>query len=288
MAGPLGTTVWANTTLQLGNMRVDTLSDGHLTLPATAILGDHPADEMNPILERYGITGDQITPDCNVTLIRDGERVILIDIGAGPEFMASAGKLPDALATIGVDPADVTHVVFTHAHPDHLWGLLDDFDDPAFPNATYLMGQVEWDYWTDPNTVDTISDARTTFAVGASRRLERITDNVTLFHDDEEILPGIAARATFGHTPGHMAFHVASGSDSVMILGDSVVNHHIAFERPDWFAGSDQDQARGAATRRMLLDQVATSQMHFIGYHLPTPGIGRAEKRGSGYIFTAE
>ena len=280
--------VWANTSLNMGDIQVDVLSDGNLTLPRNMVLHGLPADELSEILQKYDISGEQLTPDCNVTLIRDGERVILVDVGAGPEFMTSAGKLQDALAAIGVDPFDVTHVVFTHAHPDHLWGLLDDFDDPAFPNATYMIGKTEWDYWMDPKTVDTIGEGRTTFAVGAQRRLAMIEDNITTFADGEEILPGIAARATFGHTPGHMAIHVAQGSNNLMILGDCIGNHHVAFERPEWRSGTDQDGDLGATTRVALLDQLASEQMSVIGFHMPYPGIGRAEKRDDGYIFVAD
>jgi glyoxylase-like metal-dependent hydrolase (beta-lactamase superfamily II) len=288
IAASLPRPVWSNTTLDLGSKQIDVLSDGNLTLPRNMVMENLPADELSEILQRYDISGEQLTPDCNVTLIRDGERVILIDVGAGPEFMTSAGRLLDALAAIDVDPYDVTHVVFTHAHPDHLWGLLDDFEDPAFPNATYMIGKAEWDYWMDPQTVDTIGDARTTFAVGAQRRLALIEDNITTYADGEEILPGIAARATFGHTPGHMAVHVAQGSNNLMILGDCIGNHHIAFEHPEWRSGSDQDGDLGATTRVALLDQLASEQMSIIGYHMPYPGIGRAEKREGGYIFVAE
>lgn len=288
IAATLPLPVWSNTTMTMGSMQIDVLSDGNLTLPRNMVLENLPADEISEILKRYDISGDQLTPDCNVTLIRNGARVILIDVGAGPEFMASAGRLQDALAAIDVDPFDVTHVVFTHAHPDHLWGLVDDFGDMAFPNATYMIGKTEWDYWMDPETVDTIGDARTTFAVGAARRLAMIEDNITFYADGEEILSGIAARATFGHTPGHMAIHVAQGSNNLMVLGDCIGNHHVAFERPEWRSGSDQDGDLGAATRVALLDQIASEQMSVIGYHMPYPGIGRAEKRGDGYIFVGD
>lgn len=281
-------TVWANASMSVGNMMIDTLSDGHLTLPQSTAFGDLAADELAPIMQAFGIEADTpLTPDCNVTLIRDGDRTILFDVGAGPDFMATAGKLSEAFAAIGITPEDITHIVFTHAHPDHLWGLLDDFDDPFFPNATYMIGKAEWDYWIDPKTVDSIGSERTTFAVGARRRLETLEDNITFFDDGEEILPNIAARATFGHTPGHMAFHVSAGTQSVMILGDCIVNHHVAFARPDLPAGSDQDAEMGIATRTLLLDQLAAEQMHLIGYHFPYPGIGRAERQGSNYVFVA-
>ena len=92
--------------------------------------------------------------------------------------MPTAGKVLDTLEAAGVSAEEITHVIFTHAHPDHIWGLLDDFDEPAFPEAAYLMGRDEWDYWWNPDTVNTIGEARAAFAVGAKRRLEPIEGSV--------------------------------------------------------------------------------------------------------------
>ena len=117
----------------------------------------------------------------------------------------------------GLAPEDVTHVVFTHCHPDHLWGVLDDFDEPLFYEAQYMMGRAEWDYWWNPETVNEIGEARAAFAVGAKRRMEAIEDAVTLFDDGQEVLPGIAAIASPGHTPGHMAFEVRQGSQAALV-----------------------------------------------------------------------
>ncbi|PXW72871.1 glyoxylase-like metal-dependent hydrolase (beta-lactamase superfamily II) [Loktanella sp. PT4BL] len=280
--------VWAQTTLQADDRTLNTLSDGNLVLPKSFAFGGTPPEGADELLARYGITGDSMTPDCNVTLLRSGDRTILFDVGAGQEFMPSAGKLLDAFDTLGVDIFDVTDVVFTHAHPDHLWGVRDDFGDLMFPDATYHMGRAEWDYWTDPDTVSTIDEGRVTFAVGAQSRLELLAEQINLFEDDQEILPGVLSRMTPGHTPGHMAFEVQMGSESIMILGDSIVNHHIAFEKPAWLSGSDQDPELGVQTRLGLLDQLSTSQMRLIGFHLPGGGLGRAERRGDGFVFVGE
>lgn len=280
-----GARAWANTTLTMGDVTVDTLSDGNLVLPFDFQFGELPETEVREILSRYGIEGDEITPPCNVTLMRDGTNTVLFDVGAGPNFMPSAGKLWEALDILGLYPEDVTHVVFTHAHPDHLWGVLDDFDEPTFYNAQHMIGRAERDYWLDPATVDTIGEERMAFAAGALRYLGAIEDGLQVFEDGEEILPGIAARATPGHTPGHMAFEVRGGSESVMVLGDSILNQHVAFERPEWHSGSDQDPDMAATTRTSLLDQLATEQAAFIGFHLPFPGIGRAEKADGHYRF---
>lgn len=272
----------------MGGIQIDTLSDGNLVLPGDFILGGMPQEEMAAIVGRYGLPTDQLTPPCNVTLLRDGTNTVLFDVGAGPDFQPSAGKLMEAFDVLGLTPEEVTHVLFTHAHPDHIWGLLDEFDEPVFANAVTMIGQAEFEYWMDPATVNTIGEARTTFAVGAQRRLAAIAETVRLIGDGEEVLPGVAARLTAGHTPGHMAYELRAGSDSAMVVGDALGNHHVAFERPDWASGSDQDGPLAAATRTSLLDQIATAQMRLIGFHLPGGGIGRAERANGGYRFVEE
>jgi glyoxylase-like metal-dependent hydrolase (beta-lactamase superfamily II) len=276
---------WAGSALTLGDLQIDTLSDGNLVLPADFALGDLPPAQAAPVLEQFGLGVGPFEPPCNVTLLRDGERTVLFDVGSGPNFMPSAGKIQDAFDAIGISTDDVTHVVFTHAHPDHIWGLLDDFDDPLFYNAEFLIGQDEFDYWMDPETVNTIMPSRQSFAVGAMNRLEVIADQVQFFADGDEILPGIAAHATYGHTPGHMSFEIRSGSESAMVTGDAVTNHHLNFVHPDWHSGSDQDPEMGAATRARLLDRLAAEQMAVIGFHLPGGGVGRVETAETGYRF---
>ncbi|MEE9386972.1 MAG: MBL fold metallo-hydrolase [Paracoccaceae bacterium] len=284
-----GTTgAWAASALTFGDMQLQTFSDGHLSLPGDFIFADMPVDELSVLLESHGLTTGAYRSPLNITLLRHGDNLVLFDAGSGPDFVSSAGELGTALDAANVAADDITHVVFTHGHPDHLWGILDDFDDPYFFNAQHMIGRVEWDYWLNPNTVDTIGDARTTMAVGAKRRLEAMQDAFSLFDDGQEILPGVAARATYGHTPGHMSFELRSGSESAMILGDAITTSHVGFERPGWLSGSDQDRETAAATRIGLLDQLAHEQMALIGYHLPDGGFGRAEKSGDSYKFVPQ
>ena len=242
-------------------------------------------EQLDPILSRHGITQDPLEPPLNITLLRHGDQVVLFDAGSGPAFQDSAGRLPLALEEAGVTPDEITHVVFTHAHPDHLWGVLDDFDDPLFADAEHMIGQTEWDYWFDPETIDTIGDERATMAAGAYRRMEILEDQITRFNDGEEILPGVAARATHGHTPGHMSFELRSGSESVMVLGDAIGNHHVSFAEPSWHVGTDHDPDMAAGTRVGLLDQLAHDQIRVIGYHLPDGGLGQVERAKDGYRF---
>lgn len=276
---------WSLAEMSLGDATVTTVSDGTLVLPGDFIFEPMPQDELMPILEAAGQSRDELRPECNLTLYRDGTNTVLFDAGAGSNFMPSAGELPASLEAAGLSPEDITHVVFTHAHPDHIWGVLDDFGDPLFTEAVHMMGRAEWDYWWDPETVNTIGKARAAFAVGAKNRMEAIEEVVEFFDDGEEVLPGIAAVSTPGHTPGHMSFELRRGSEAAMVIGDAIGNHHVAFARPDWPSGSDQDPDMAVATRKTLFDRLTADDMTLIGFHLPGGGVGRAEAAETGYRF---
>ncbi len=272
----------------MGDMTVHSVSDGSLTLPGEFTFGPMPQDELEPILKKYNQSIETLTPPCNVTLLQNGDRNVLFDVGSGPNFSPNSGVLIESLDALGLTPNDITDIVFTHAHPDHLWGLLDDFDDPLFPEVSYMIGKAEWDYWMDPNTVSTIGERLTSFAVGAKRRLASIADQISFIEDGQEVMPGVAARASFGHTPGHMSYEIHAGSESVMVIGDSIINHHVAFERPKWLSGSDQDRDLAAQTRVRLLDKLALEKTKIIGYHLDGNGIGYVERNGDTYKFISE
>ncbi|MEQ9328151.1 MAG: MBL fold metallo-hydrolase [Rhodospirillales bacterium] len=272
--------------LALGDTEVTVLSDGGLVLPMDLYLPDTPEPEIAALLAPHSMPTDMVRPDCNLTLLRSGDRVVLFDAGAGPLFQDTAGKLPASLAAAGVDPAEVTVLCFTHAHPDHLWGVLDDFDEPVFPNARCWMGRAEWDYWRAPATLTTISEARQSFVVGARNRMAAIEDRVELFDAGAEILSGIETVGSFGHTPGHVCFMIHRG-DGLLVVGDAIGNAVISFERPDWHAGSDHDVEQGAATRRRLLDRLTADRTRIVGFHLPYPGIGMVERSGAHYRFAA-
>ena len=281
--GLVGTRSWGVTEASFDGFTIQSVSDGHLLLPRAAVVpaGADPAI-TGPILEAAAVTGDSIEAPLNLTLLRDGENLVLFDAGSGPDFMPTAGKLLDGLAAIDVAPEDITHVVFTHAHPDHIWGVLDEFDEPLFANAAHLIGRAERDYWIDPATMESIGPDRQSFAAGAARRIEALGEALATFEPDDEILPGIIARATPGHTPGHTSFLL---HDAAMVLGDAIVNAHLAFRRPDLAAPNDQDAALGAQTRQALLADLAQSGHVIIGYHLPDGGIGRVMTEGDAYRF---
>jgi len=274
--------------ISLGSAKLTTISDGSLVLPGRFIFEPMPQDALTELLDTFKVDKKTLVPECNVVLFQDDVNTVLFDVGSGPDFMPSSGKLLENLELAGVTPQDVTHVVFTHAHPDHIWGLLDDFDELVFSNAAYLMGRTEWDYWWNPETVVMIGEARAAFAVGAKRRMEYIENAVQFFDSEQEILPGIQAIATYGHTLGHMSFEIRKGNESLIIAGDAIGNHHVAFVRPEWPSGSDQEQDLAVLARKMLLDRIFRESMILVGFHLPHGGIGRVEKTSEAYRFVQD
>lgn len=273
---------WTATEAQLAGGTLTSLSDGHLVLPESYLINGLPEDDARAILAAADAGGSPASePPCNVSLWRSGDATVLFDAGSGSQFMETAGKLPEALAATELDPGDITHVVFTHGHPDHLWGVLDDFDEPMFASAQHLMGAEEHAYWTDPATLGTIDPERQSFFAGASRRLEILGDAVDLFSDGDDVAPGVRAVATYGHTPGHMSFEVGDA----IVVGDAVVNGHLALARPDWPAAADHQPEIAIDTRLALLDRLAEAGTPLLGFHLPEGGLGTVERKGDGYVF---
>ena len=271
--------------LKLADSELIALSDGHLQLPASFVLPDSISEaERDAFLAKHGIT-TPFNPPLNVTLWQADDRLVLFDTGSGAHFMPTAGQLLQDFEQFGIDPYDVTDVIFTHAHPDHLWGLLDDFDDLAFPNASYYMNAKEWDYWRDKNTLGNTPEARQSFVVGAQNRLSVLEAQINLFNYGDEVIPGIEAVNTSGHTPGHTSFSIQRGNESVMIIGDALTHPIISFEKAGWPSGSDQDREQGLKTRLALLDRMATDKTMLLGYHLPYPGLGRVERSNNTYRF---
>ena len=271
--------------INFGHTKITTVSDGSITLPASLTFDTMPKNELDLIINEFSLSQDQLVRECNVTLVETEDRKILFDVGAGIYFLEGMGAILDSLDEQGLAPEDITDVIFTHAHPDHIWGVLDDFDDLLFPEAMYHIGRVEWDYWWNPETVNEVDESRVQTAVGAKTRFEALQDQIEFFDDGDEPIPGVLALMTPGHTPGHMSFEIANGSQSALIVGDALNNHHVAFKRPNWLSGLDQDPEMAALTRQNLLNRSSSEDMLLIGFHLPKSGIGRVVQSGKEYSF---
>ena len=224
----------------------------------------------------------------NITLVDQGDRRILFDAGSGPNFLPGLGELPSELESAGIELDSITDVVFTHAHPDHIWGVIDDFDEIAMTEARFYMPRQEWDYWDSDDALADMPAGRESFAVGAKTRFDALRDQIELIDYNQEIIPGIEVVDSRGHTPGHAAFTIHTGETPVMVVGDALTHEFISFQHPDVINNSDMDGEKAVATRLRLLDRMAADQMMLIGYHLPAPGFGRVERQGQRYRYIQE
>ena len=270
-----------------GEFEVIIVSDGHLVLPTSFLAPDAPPGERAGLLKAAGQDVEQYQSPTNVTLIRKGSELVLVDAGSGDRFMPTAGKLLDNLKDAGVDRASITKVVLTHGHPDHLWGALDELDDLVLPNAAYYVGATEWDFWHGENATRGLPAERAGFVTGARRRFDAIKDRVKMVKPGDDIVTGLRVVDTAGHTQGHVSLEVAGGAG--LVIGSDVLTHPlISFAHPEWRTTADHVPDQAATTRKALLDRLATDKSRLIGFHLPYPGVGRVERKGNAYQFVAD
>lgn len=275
------------TTFKHGAFEVTVVSDGHLVLPTTMLAPDAKPDERAALLKTAGQSGDTYNAPTNVTLLRSASDLILIDMGSGDRFMPTAGKLWDNLKSAGIDKTKITKVIFTHGHPDHLWGAVDELDDLVLPKASFHVAAAEWDFWNGDNATRGLPAERAGFVTGAKRNYAAIKERVTMFKAGDEIVPGIQVISTPGHTQGHVSLAVAGG-DGLIVGGDVLTHPIISFRHPEWKPTADHVPDQAVATRKMLLDRLAKDRSKLIGYHLPYPGLGRVERKDGAYRYVAE
>jgi glyoxylase-like metal-dependent hydrolase (beta-lactamase superfamily II) len=273
------------TRLRAGEFELSVISDGHLVLPTNGLAPDAPALERTAALAAAGQSEAQFASPTNVTLIRAGAELILVDAGSGPHFMPTAGKLAGNLAAAGIAPEAVTTVVFTHGHPDHLWGTIDDLDELTFPNAGYVVAAAEWDFWTGENATRGLPADRLVFVQAARRNFQRIKDKVRMVKPGDDIVAGLRVVETGGHTQGHVSLEVAG---SVLVTGDALTHPVISFAHPRWRMAADHEPERAVETRLALLDRLATDKTRLVGFHLPYPGVGRVERKDGAYRFVTD
>jgi glyoxylase-like metal-dependent hydrolase (beta-lactamase superfamily II) len=271
-----------------GAFEIISLFDGYMDVAAAGAASNTTEAEVDATLAAAGLPKSRILQPVNVTFVRTATDLIAIDLGAGPNFLDGLGKLGDSMSAAGLDPKSVTKVLFTHGHPDHLWGAIDEFDDSIrFPNAQYLMAAVELDLWLAPDAETKLPSDRANFVPGARRNLKGLKDRLTTFKPGQDLVSGIRAIETAGHTQGHVSFEIA-GPDPLVVLGDALIHPIISFAYPDWRPAADHEPDRAATMRKALLDRLATDKARILGYHLTRPGLGRVERKDTKYRFVAE
>ena len=270
----------------IGTAEVIVVSDGTMSLPVSFALPVTPRSEIEAILGVNGLPVDAINNPVNVTIVKTDTDIILIDTGAGGEFMSGLGKFADSLEAVGIKPEQITKVIFTHAHPDHLWGVIDPLDDSTrFQNANHIMIGAEFDYWHAADVAARVAEPFKRMAAGTHRRLKLISERISKRKPGDEIASGVVLIDTPGHTPGHVSVLITSGTERLLLGGDVLTQSIVSFQKPDWPWGPDMDADRAIASRKRTLDMLVTERIPLLGYHLPWPGLGRVERKDTAYRF---
>jgi glyoxylase-like metal-dependent hydrolase (beta-lactamase superfamily II) len=270
-----------------GAYDVTVVSDGTLLLPLNLIDSGGKDEEVKTLLGAM-VQGDKAQFEASPLLLKSGSEVILIDTGSGsgPGTQPTAGKIADSLKAAGTDPATITKVIFTHAHPDHLWGTTGADGKSPFTAASFHMAETEWNFWVAPDLASKMPKEMEGMMKGTQGQLTAIKEKVNMFKPGVELVPGINVLDTAGHSPGHVSFELAGG-DGMIITGDAITNP-LFFQHPDWKFAFDADKDAAIAARKKMLDMAATGKKKLLGYHWPYPGIGMAEAKDGAYVYVAQ
>jgi len=284
MAPGQGTTPGAALyTAPLGSFRITALLDGMAPLGRGFFFG---GAEVDQVLAAAGIGPDAVPAPVSAFLIQSADRTILIDAGMGQQETLGPGfgRLTAGLAAAGVAPEDVDMVVVTHAHPDHVGGLIRD-GAPVFANAELAIGEVEAAFWTDAAIMaQAPAEAQPTFQF-AQTVLAAYGDRITRIVDGAEAAPGLTMMLSPGHTPGHCVVRIDGGDRQLLMIADTLHSADVHTALPDVGFGFDSDPAQAAASRRRIFDMVSADKMLVAGSHIHFPGFGRILTEGSAYRY---
>jgi len=270
----------------LGNYQLTALYDGVWYVPIDEkFVRNASGDEVNEALAAAFLPPKILPVSFTALLVNTGTKLVLIDTGTAGQITDTAGSLLDNFKAAGIDPKVVDTILISHFHPDHIDGIKSKDGAKIFPNAQIAVPEPEWDFWMNDANMSKAEGAVKRYFLNARRIFRDIAGDVQRFKPGREVAPGIEAVAAFGHTPGHTAFAIHSGRQSMLAMSDTVRNPYLFARHPEWQPAFDMDGPQAVDARRRMLDRVAADRMLVEAYHFPFPACGHIAKTASGYAF---
>ena len=274
----------------VGDIQVTVVTDGARSFPLPdGFVVNAKKEEINAALQAAYMPPDTVTIYFTPIVVNTGGKLAIIDTGYGPgaatQANSTSGLCHANLAAAGIDPKSIDTVIISHYHGDHVDGLLDGEGKPSFPNAEIKVPAVEHKFWMDDGEMSRAPKGRMEGLFKNNRRVfsGEILKRVATYDWDNEVLPGVTAISTPGHTPGHTSYVIASGSGKVFVQSDVTNNPALFVRNPGWHASFDQDGKMAEETRRKVYDMAVADKLLIQGFHYPFPSLGHVEKDGNGY-----
>lgn len=272
--------------LMVGSFEVTALYDGVIDLDQKLLKGLRTRD-IERLIARQFLQGPKVQTAVNAYLVNTGSKLILVDAGAAKLFGPGLGNIVDNLKAAGHTPEQVDVVLVTHLHGDHVNGLVSPEGKAVFANAEIWSAKADNDFWlSEEIAAKAPKDFQPFFKMSRDAAAPYLAAGKwKTFERDGELLPGISAVDTHGHTPGHASYRLYSGDRQLLILGDLVHNHAVQFARPKVAIEFDTDPKQAVIARKRIFALAARERLPVAGMHLPFPGIGHIRKEGKGYAW---